>query len=95
MRQNLRPTVFAPIRVEWEDDWGGPDGHTTKTTQLTEAERAQRQQIVDETRTSTALEGGRASDLTHAAQDRWVRGELTFDEMAAEVKRAHPSTADR
>jgi len=37
---------------------------TTKTTQLTEAERAQRQQIVDETRTSTALEGGRASDLT-------------------------------
>lgn len=68
---------------------------TTKTTALSEAECARRQQIVDETRTSTALEGGRASDLTHSAQDRWVRGELTFDEMAAEVRHAHPSTADR
>lgn len=68
---------------------------STKTTQLTEAERAKRQQIVDEARTSTALEGGRASDLTHDAQDRWVGGELLFDEMSAEVRRAHPSTADR
>lgn len=65
------------------------------TTQLTEAERARRQQVVDETRTSTALEGGRASDATHDAQDRWVRGELTFDEMVVAIRRAHPSSADR
>lgn len=53
-----------------------PISTTTETTQLTEAERAHRQQIVDETRMLTALEGGRASDLTHAVQDQWVRGEL-------------------
>ena len=67
---------------------------TTTTTQLTEIERARRQQIVDETRTSTALEGGRSSDAVHSLQDRWVRGELTRQEMSAEVRRLHPSTAD-
>lgn len=63
--------------------------------QLTETERARRQQMVDEVRTSSALEGGRASDVTHAAQDSWVRGESTFEQMRDAIRRAHPSTADR
>jgi hypothetical protein len=68
---------------------------TTTTTQLTETERARRQQMVDEVRTSSALEGGRASDLTHGAQDAWVRGESTFEQMSDAIRQAHPSTADR
>ena len=68
---------------------------TTKTAQLTETERARRQQMVDEVRTSSALEGGRASDVTHAAQDSWVRGETTFEQMSEAIRHAHPSTADR
>lgn len=68
---------------------------TTKTPQLTETERARRQQMVDEVRTSSALEGGRASDVTHAAQDAWVRGESTFEHMSDAIRQAHPSTADR
>lgn len=68
---------------------------TTHTTQLTEAERARRQQIVDEVRTSSALEGGRASDVTRDAQDAWIRGDVTFAEMSETIRHAHPSTADR
>lgn len=68
---------------------------TTKTAQLTETERARRQQMVDEVRTSSALEGGRASDATHAAQDSWVRGEFTFEQMSDAIRHAHPSTFDR
>ncbi|MGA1813089.1 antitoxin VbhA family protein [Frondihabitans sp. 4ASC-45] len=64
-------------------------------TSTTETERARRQQMVDETRTSTALEGGRASDVTIAAEDAWVRGELTLEQMSAVIRRAHPSLNDR
>lgn len=67
---------------------------TTSTQQLTEAERARRQQMVDEVRTSTALEGGHASDVTRQAQDAWIRGELTFAELVETIRRAHPSTSD-
>lgn len=64
-------------------------------TSTTETERARRQQMVDETRTSTALEGGRAPDVTIAAEDAWVRGELTLEQMSAVIRRAHPSLSDR
>lgn len=64
-------------------------------TSTTETERARRQQMVDETRTSTALEGGGASDVTIAAEDAWVRGELTLEQMSAVIRRAHPSLNDR
>jgi hypothetical protein len=67
---------------------------TTKTTPLTEAERARRQQIVDEARVTTELEGGSSSNEARALQDRWVRGELTRAEMSAEVRRLRPSIAD-
>ncbi|WP_065961560.1 antitoxin VbhA family protein [Curtobacterium sp. UCD-KPL2560] len=67
----------------------------TKTTQLSDTECLRRQQIIDEARTSTELEGGRSSDEVHALQDRWVRGELTWQEVGAEVRRLHSSSADR
>jgi hypothetical protein len=71
-----------------------PMATTTKTTPLTEAERARRQQIVDEARVTTELEGGSSSNEARALQDRWVRGELTRAEMSAEVRRLRPSIAD-
>lgn len=67
-------------------------GATNRNAQLSEDERAYRQQIVDETRASIAFVGGRTSGLTHAVQDQWVRGDLTLNEMTAEIRRAHPST---
>ncbi|GAA4682519.1 antitoxin VbhA family protein [Frondihabitans cladoniiphilus] len=65
---------------------------TIKTAQLSESERARWQQMVDEVRTSGALEGGHASNVTHAAQDSWVRGEFTFEQMGDAIRRTHPST---
>lgn len=67
----------------------------TRATQLTDTERMRRQQIIDEARTMTELEGGRSSDEVRALQDQWVRGELTRQEMSAEVRRLRPSIADR
>lgn len=61
---------------------------------LPEDEWARRRQIVDDVRVSTALEGGRASDRTHELQEQWVLGEITFAELSAGVRAAHPSTAD-
>lgn len=64
----------------------GDDDHT--------AERGRRRTIVDDVRTSTALEGGRASGVTHEAQERWVRGEISFAELQQIVREEHPSYVD-
>lgn len=65
------------------------DGDTDRA-----AERRRRQTIVDDVRTSTALEGGRASEVTHEAQERWVRGEITFAQLQQIVRAKHPSYVD-
>jgi hypothetical protein len=61
---------------------------------IDEVERARRAELVQSVRTSTALEGGRASASVEALQDEWVAGLITFDEFGAAVRRLHPSTAD-
>lgn len=40
-----------------------------------------RQEIVDEVRASTALEGGRACDAVHELQRRSVTGEITREQI--------------
>lgn len=62
---------------------------------ITSAEAARRRAIVDDARHSSALEGGRSSDAAHAAQDRWVAGEITYDELGDLVRELHPTTAPR
>ena len=61
---------------------------------IDDVERARRAELVESVRTSTALEGGRASVPVEALQDQWVAGLITFDELGAAVRRLHPSTAD-
>jgi hypothetical protein len=62
---------------------------------IDDVERARRAELVQSVRTSSALEGGRASAQVEVLQDEWVAGRITFDELSAEVRRVHPSTADR
>ena len=61
---------------------------------IDDVERARRAEVVESVRTSTALEGGRASAPVEALQDGWAAGLATFDELAAAVRRLHPSTND-
>ncbi len=106
VRQNSssKPSAVKTSRHRFCCEWSriealtlgeDPMATQTKTTQLTDAERMRRQQIIDEARTMTELEGGRSSDEVRALQDQWVRGELTRQEMSAEVRRLRPSIADR
>jgi hypothetical protein len=48
-------------------------GTTRGNAQLSHNERGHRQRIVDETRASTALEGGQASDLIETRSGRIYR----------------------
>ncbi len=87
-------TTYDEAAAELEEKYGFPILRRPRPTRLDEAEHARRQQIVDEARTSTALEGGRASDEVHELQDAWVAGDVTLEQMHAAVRRLHPSTAD-
>ncbi|WP_421076966.1 antitoxin VbhA family protein [Microbacterium sp. IO18] len=64
-------------------------------TTITSAEAARRRAIVEDARHSSALEGGRSSDQVHAAQDRWVAGEISYGELGDMVRELHPTTAPR
>ena len=59
---------------------------------LSEAERTWRRQVVDETRASTALEGGSSTSAMRELQEQWIDGRITADELVAGARRLHPST---
>lgn len=86
--------TYDDAAAQLEAEHGFPVLPAQRPSRLDPVERDRRQQIVDEARTSTALEGGRASDAVHELQDRWVEGEITLEQMHAEVRRLRPSTAD-
>ncbi|WIB72626.1 antitoxin VbhA family protein [Curtobacterium sp. MCBD17_026] len=86
--------TYDEAAAQLEAKYGVPIRRSERASRLDEAEHARRQQVVDEARTSTALEGGRASDATHELQDQWVAGDITLEQMHAGVRRLHPSTAD-
>ena len=48
---------------------------------LTSAQVVERRQATERIRHSTEMEGGRSSDEVREIQDRWVRGEITIEEM--------------
>lgn len=85
---------YDEAAAQLEAEYGFPVLPARRPSRLDPLEHARRQQIVDEARTSTALEGGRASDAVHELQDRWIAGEITSEQLHAEVRRLHPSTAD-
>jgi hypothetical protein len=62
---------------------------------LSEAERTWRRQVVDETRASTALEGGSSTSAMRELQEQWIDGRITADELVAGARRLHPSTGPR
>ncbi len=64
---------------------------TTRPT-INEAEMQARAWAVAQARHSTEMEGGRSSDEVRAVQDRYVRGEITSDELIAWVKAHHGLT---
>ncbi|RDH95039.1 hypothetical protein DEU32_1144 [Curtobacterium sp. AG1037] len=86
--------TYDEAAAQLEAKYGFPVLPSQRPSRLDAVERDRRQQIVDEARTSTALEGGRASDAVHELQDRWVAGDITREQMHAEVRRLHPSTSD-
>ncbi len=57
----------------------------TSTQTITPAEAVRRRLVVDESRHSTELEGGRSSDEARAIQDRWADGEISLEEYGAQV----------
>jgi hypothetical protein len=65
------------------------------TAPLSEAERSWRRQVVDETRASTALEGGSSTNAMRQLQEQWVDGRITADELVAGARRLHPTSAPR
>lgn len=67
----------------------------TSTQTITPAEAVRRRLVVDESRHSTELEGGRSSDEARAIQDRWADGEISLEEYGAQVAALRPSRADR
>ncbi|UFU15595.1 antitoxin VbhA family protein [Curtobacterium sp. C1] len=86
--------TYEEAAAQLEAKYGFPVLRPRRPSRLSPDEHDRRRQIVDEARVSTALEGGRASDAVHELQDRWAAGETTWEQMQAEVRRLHPSTAD-
>lgn len=64
-----------------------------KTAPLAPEEVARRLEILADTRHSIEMEGGTVPADTEAVFQRWARGEVTLEEMGAEVRRLYPSTA--
>jgi hypothetical protein len=64
-------------------------------TPLSEAERTWRRQVVDETRASTALEGGSSTSAMRELQEQWIDGRITADELVAGARKPHPSAGPR
>ncbi|WP_156911384.1 MULTISPECIES: antitoxin VbhA family protein [Arsenicicoccus] len=56
---------------------------------ITEQEYVARVADARRIRHSTEMEGGRTSDVARAEQDRYVRGEITGDELIALIKARH------
>ncbi|WP_409485034.1 hypothetical protein [Arsenicicoccus dermatophilus] len=57
---------------------------------ISAAEMQARAWAVEQARHLTQMEGGRSSDEVRAAQDRYVRGEITSDELSAAYSDAEP-----
>ena len=49
-------------------------------------ERARRERVLRAARTSSGLEGARSTEVTRAAQDAHVRGEIDLAELGARVR---------
>lgn len=45
-----------------------------------------RQQVIDDARRTSELEGGRSTDATRADQDAYVRGEIDINQLGDRVR---------
>lgn len=68
---------------------------STRTAKITAEEVARRLEILADTRHSIEMEGGSVPADTEAVHQRWAHGEITLEEMRAEIDRLYPTSAPR
>lgn len=68
---------------------------STNNAPITPAEVARRLEILADTRHSIEMEGGSIPADTAAVQLKWAHGEITLEEMGAEIDRLYPTAAPR
>ena len=59
---------------------------SSAVTPITEQEKVERKARIDRARASVRLEGLEPSDTANAIFDRYVSGELTIEQMGAEIR---------
>jgi hypothetical protein len=64
-------------------------------TKIDSTPSRERREAIVRARLSSELEGGRSSAEARAVQERWVDGQLTYEEFGAAITALHPASRTR